>query len=72
MGLRRITGAGVLDDYAWENSGFIDMVQRHKLCTNQYNKTNVMHFCSMYEKLRASTCFEHCLLIFRRRCPKGT
>jgi hypothetical protein len=33
---------------------------------NQYSKTNQMHFLySIYYELRASTCFEHYLLIFR-------
>jgi hypothetical protein len=35
----------------------------------QYSRTNKMHFlCSVYYELTASTCFEHYLLTFRRRC----
>jgi hypothetical protein len=35
----------------------------------QYSKTKKMHFLySFYYELTASTCFEHYLLIFRRRC----
>jgi hypothetical protein len=35
----------------------------------QYSRTNRMHcLCSVYCELTACTCFEHCLLIFRRRC----
>jgi uncharacterized membrane protein len=34
----------------------------------QYSKTNEMHFLySIYCELTASTCFQHYLLIFRRR-----
>jgi hypothetical protein len=39
----------------------------------QYRKTNVMHFLySIYYKLKASKCFEHYLLIFRRRYTNNT
>jgi hypothetical protein len=35
----------------------------------QYRKTNEMHFLySIYYELTTSTCFEHYLLNFRRRC----
>jgi hypothetical protein len=38
----------------------------------QYNETNVIHFYSVCYKLRASTCFEHYLLIFKRLFTNGT
>jgi hypothetical protein len=38
----------------------------------QYSKTNEMHFLySIYYELAASTCLEHYLLIFRRRCTNN-
>jgi hypothetical protein len=40
---------------------------------HQYSKTNEMHFLySCCYELTASTCFEHYLLIFRRRCTNNT
>jgi hypothetical protein len=38
----------------------------------QDNETNVINVYSVYYKLEASPCFEHYLLIFRRRCSNGT
>jgi hypothetical protein len=38
----------------------------------QYSETNVMKFYSVYWESRACTCFEHYLLILRRRCTSGT
>jgi hypothetical protein len=35
--------------------------------TFQYNNTNVMHFLFSLLRINASTCFEHCFLILRRR-----
>jgi hypothetical protein len=38
----------------------------------QYSKTNEMHFLySIYYESAASTCFEHYLLIFSRRCTNN-
>jgi hypothetical protein len=34
----------------------------------EYSEANVMHFSFNSKELRASTCFERYLLIFRRRC----
>jgi hypothetical protein len=44
-------------------------MKRH---TNQYSETNVMHFYSFFKELSASTCFEHHLLILRRRYTNDT
>jgi hypothetical protein len=38
----------------------------------QYNEINMMHFLFNLLELRASTCFEHYLLILRRRRTKCT
>jgi hypothetical protein len=40
--------------------------------SDQYCKANEMHFLySVHYELTASTCFEHYLLIFRRRCTNN-
>jgi hypothetical protein len=42
------------------------------LIYHQYGETNVMHFSSVYQELRASTSFEHYLLILRRVYTSST
>jgi hypothetical protein len=38
----------------------------------QYSKTNVMHFLFNLLRIKGLLCFEHYLLIFRRRCANST
>jgi hypothetical protein len=52
----------------WANQGE-NSTQMHLQDTQQYSRTNKMHFWySVYYDLTASTCFKHYLPIFRKGC----
>jgi hypothetical protein len=55
-----------------DEGDYILMLYGPCIVVYQYSKTNEMRFLySIYYELIASTCFEHYLLIFRRRCTNN-